>query len=184
MSRHTAVVAQAGPSKNRGQDSTSADADEAMHPGANAAVIRARAKTAVAEGWLQLVEDLLQEVDEAFWEKPSKDAYKARAPEDENEPMPAAIAQSATVRARTGSLKGAVSILTGSPPVPPGQRADELIAALYKTEQRSEEDEELFRGELDAIRKSLCTARVRLSPKQASAQVRRIRPAAGAGPSV
>ena len=116
-------------------------------------------------------------------EKPSKDAYKARAPEDESEPMPAAIAQSATVRARTGSLKGAVSILTGSPPVPPGQRSDELIAALYKTEQRSEEDEELFRGELDAIQKSSCTSRVRLSPKQASAQVRRIRPAAGAGPS-
>ena len=80
--------------------------------------IRDRARRALQEEWEGLVDELLSELQD------NRQAHVANSrttsSRDEQGQLTMAAAQAATLKARTGSMRGADSILTGGPLVPPG----------------------------------------------------------------
>ena len=96
-------------------------------------IIRDRARIALNDGWEVLVDSLLQDLEQqrSAHVPPLSNSYSSR---DEQGRLTPAAAQTSTVKARTGSLRGSKAVLTGGPPVPPGSEADACVQSLFCVE--------------------------------------------------
>ena len=144
--------------------------------GCIAAAIEKRLSLARNGQWDDLIKDYL-----AAPAPPRSPGAQASAGADE--PLSQARAQAAALRARTGSLRGAASLLTGGAPVPPGPETDDAIKGLFHVSARNAQQQDDLRdvlADIDAIPQK---KRLRINLRMAGRQVASLKPAAGPGAS-
>ena len=144
--------------------------------------IRDRARLAVCQEWEALVDALLHDL------QVSRDTHVApsvigRGSRDEHGRLTSAAAQTATVKARTGSLRGSSAVLIGGPPVPPSPEADASVQSLFHTEPLSLAEHARLEEALAAAAAIPARKRLRVTLRQVGCQASVMKPAAGPGPS-
>ena len=164
------------------------------HAMQTATVIRERLRRARDGQWLELINDLSRECMNHMEELQQAEEAKAKAagvgagsPEvfrerDSDELMQQA-AQAATIRARTGSYRSAVSILTSGPPVPPGPETDKLVRDLFRSSEPTADEHADFQRALAEAAATPRRKRLRVTMRMVGKQAAAIRPAAGTGGS-
>jgi hypothetical protein len=140
-------------------------------------LIRCRVKLARAESWLELVANAA--VDAIASTKPAS----ARMPQGPSDPLGPARAQAAAIRARTGSLRGASSLLTGGASVPPGPATDAQIKTMFATSEPPDEDCHELQMLLRRAAQLPAGRRLKVTLRLVGRQVAGLKPAAGPGPS-
>ena len=143
------------------------------------ACLRSRLRDIRNGNWLSLVDALLADL--AAAEEAHRIARSPRAHTTGSD-ITADQAQAAGVRARTGALKSAASILTGGPPVPPSPDIAAAISAQFITTASPEQEQDL-RDALAAASSIHTRAKFRPKLKHIATQIGKIKAAAGPGPS-
>ena len=147
-------------------------------------VIRQRVRKALAGKWGDLVSECVEE--QVAQQRPSSSTGMAslstggRGPDGR---LTGAAAQAATLKGRTGSLRGAVDVLVGGPPVPPGPAADAAVKKLFCVDELAAAEQVRLENALALA--AAIPVRKRLKPtlRLVGQHVGSLKPAAGPGPS-
>ena len=140
-------------------------------------LVRQRLKQARAGCWTALAEQAC--LDAAASTRPAA----ARSPQGPADALGPARAQAAAIRARTGSLRGACSLLTGGASVPPGPATDAQVKALFITDQPTDAACHELQMLLRRAMQIPAAKRLKATLRLVGRQVAGLKPAAGPGPS-
>ena len=143
-----------------------------------ATVVRDRVSGARAGSWDALVDEYVAELARSTCTPVQHLATCAEAGT-----LTPAQAQAAAVKARTGSLRAAASILIGGPSVHPSAETDKAIRELFHTSEADDEEMHQMRAAFAAINSIPELKRAKVTLRHVSAQIAAMRPAAGPGPS-
>ena len=145
--------------------------------------VRARLDMIKAGQWHELIDECLADLaDEIAHPQPQR-RYEAATTMVPDGALTASAAQAATVRARTGALRSAASLLAGAPPVPPGPGTDEKLKELLPHQPLGRDAGSRLTKALEAAMAVPRRRRLRVTPRMVGKQVARLRAAAGPGPS-
>ena len=146
--------------------------------------VKQRVRLALQGEWMKLVEMCLSELDAARQAHRQTNALHARnSVRDDAGRLTVKGAQSATLKARTASLRGAAAVLTGGPQVPPGPATDSAVQGLFRTDPLSPSETSQLGEALEAAAAIPKRKRLRMTLRLVGHQVATIRLAAAPGPS-
>ena len=164
---------------------SASDAEQVDQQGHNiqaAALVRDRVRLSLKGDWAAFVDQCLKDLEDAS-QCTSRSVGGQVSSRDGLGRLTPAAAQSAAIKARSGSQRGASAILVGGPPVPPGPDTDAGVKALFRSEPLGAAERAKLAEALAAAAAIPQKKRLRVTLRLVARQVATLKQAAGAGPS-